>query len=415
MKEVESQYNKWPYPRPIFDMEEAIKDGFFYDLPVKPFQKIIFPEGRDNNNLKMLIAGCGTNQAVFYAMLHPESEIYGIDLSEASIHHNKEMIKKYNLKNLHVEQKDIFDINYKNEFDIICSTGVIHHTKNPSEALKTLSRAGKKNCALIIAVYSLYLRYPIYYFQDIFKNLNLDQTTESLNFIKETLKNLPEKHPIRRYIASSHDLSTDEGVIDTFLHKQDRAFDTKSLKNLISSSGLFFQTWFDNSYHYFNTKINTDEVIKENDTFYSKIQNLDYWERVEIAHTLSFGLGMFMFVLRKDQKFEFMWDNIHSLDKMTEVEHRPGIQIIDKANLGEDSGGHIKRSLSNSFLSHKFNAKEGILWSSVTDRQSNLIKDIMNRANQYCSLNNIKNDYDLHYTKSFFHKMWKRGFVMFGK
>tara|TARA_X000000368_G_C22994940_1_gene696163 strand:+ start:114 stop:1361 length:1248 start_codon:yes stop_codon:yes gene_type:complete len=415
MKEVESQYNKWPYPKPILDMREAIKEGFFYDLPIKPFKKIIFPEGRDRDISKILIAGCGTNQAVFYAMLHPESEIYGIDLSKASIHHNKAMIKKYNLKNLHVEQKDIFDINYKNEFDIICSTGVIHHTKNPSEALKTLSRAGKKNCALIVAVYSLYLRYPIYYFQDIFRNLNLDQTTESLNFIKETLKNIPEKHPIRRYMTSSHDLLTDEGVIDTFLHKQDKAFDTKSLKNLIGSSGLFFQTWFDNSYHYFNTKLNTDGAIKKNDTFYSKIQNLDYWERVEIAHTLSFGLGMFMFVLRKDKKFEFMWDDIHSLDEMTEVEHRPGIELIDKANLAADFGGQISRSLTNSNLIHKFNAKEGILWSSILDTQSNSIKDIMNRANEFCSSNIINIDYDLDYAKEFFHKMWKRGFIMFGK
>lgn len=411
MKEVESQYNKWPYPKPIFDMEEAIKEGFFYDLPIKPFKKIIFPEGRDRDISKILIAGCGTNQAVFYAMHHPELEIYGIDLSDASIQHNKEMIKKYNLKNLHVEQKDIFDINYKNEFDVISSTGVIHHTKNPSEALKILSRAGKENCALIVGVYSLYLRYPIYYFQDIFKSLNLEQTTENLNFIKEILKNLPQGHPIKRYINISDDLSTDEGIIDTFLHKQDKAFDTNGLKNLIQSSGLFLQTWFDNSYHYFNT--NGDAF--EDNAIYSKIQNLDYWKRMEINHTLSFGIGMFKFILRKDKKFEFMWDDIHSLDEMTEAEHRPGIEIIDKANLASDFGGQISRSLTNNNFSHKFNAKEGILWSSVSNTQSNSIKNIMNRANQFCSMNNIKNDYDLNYTKSFFHKMWKFGFIMFGK
>tara|TARA_B100001996_G_C18640903_1_gene585592 strand:+ start:297 stop:1532 length:1236 start_codon:yes stop_codon:yes gene_type:complete len=411
MKEVESQYNKWPYPKPIFNMEEAIKEGFFYDLPIKPFKKIIFPERSDRDVSKILIAGCGTNQAVVYAMHHPESEIYGIDLSEASIQHNMEMIKKYNLKNLYVEQKDIFDINYKNEFDIISSTGVIHHTKNPSEALKVLSRAGKKDCALIIAVYSIYLRYPIYYFQDIFKNLNLEQTTESLNFIKETLKNLPQRHPIKRYINSSPDLLTDEGIIDTFLHKQDKAFDTNSLKNLINSSGLFFQTWFDNYYHYFNT----DVAVDKDDAFYLKTQNLDFWKRMEINHTLSFGLGMFQFVLRKDKKLQFMWDNIHSLDKMTEVEHRPGIEIIDKANLVSDFGGQISRNLTNNNLSHKFNAKEGILWSSILDTQSNSIKDIMNRANEFCSSNSINIDYDLDYTKEFFHKMWKIGFIMLGK
>jgi hypothetical protein len=37
MKEVETQYNKWVYPKPITDMKEQIKQGFYYDLHLNFF------------------------------------------------------------------------------------------------------------------------------------------------------------------------------------------------------------------------------------------------------------------------------------------------------------------------------------------------------------------------------------------
>ena len=43
------------------------------------------------------------------------------------------MIKKYDIKNLEIEKKDIVDLPHKNEFDYVISTGVIHHTKDPQE------------------------------------------------------------------------------------------------------------------------------------------------------------------------------------------------------------------------------------------------------------------------------------------
>ena len=53
------------------------------------------------------------------------------------------MIKKYKIKNLKVEQKDIFDLKEKNKYDVIVATGVIHHTKNPKNTIIKLSEFGK--------------------------------------------------------------------------------------------------------------------------------------------------------------------------------------------------------------------------------------------------------------------------------
>ena len=76
MKEVKSQYNDWPYPEPIHDLKEKISEGFFYDLHLNRFKKIIFPEGKDYTSTDVLIAGCGTNQALYYALSYPEMNIF---------------------------------------------------------------------------------------------------------------------------------------------------------------------------------------------------------------------------------------------------------------------------------------------------------------------------------------------------
>ena len=49
----------------------------------------------NQDDINIFIAGCGTNQAIYHALVYPNSNIYAIDLSENSISHNKKMIEKY--------------------------------------------------------------------------------------------------------------------------------------------------------------------------------------------------------------------------------------------------------------------------------------------------------------------------------
>ena len=109
MKKVQNQYNKYPYPKPIFEMKEMISRGYreaaCFD---KEFWHNFFPEKQFNDELKIFIAGCGTNQAIYFSLKYPNSKIFAIDLSQTSISHNYDMIKKYNIKNLEIEKKKHF-------------------------------------------------------------------------------------------------------------------------------------------------------------------------------------------------------------------------------------------------------------------------------------------------------------------
>ena len=107
LDKIEEQYSKFPYPAPLENMEELIKQGYEQSSCPHALWYKLFPERRYQENLKVLIAGCGTNQAIYHALRHPRSEHYAIDVSEESLKHVANMIKKYNIKNLEIEKKNI--------------------------------------------------------------------------------------------------------------------------------------------------------------------------------------------------------------------------------------------------------------------------------------------------------------------
>ena len=64
----------------------------------------------------------------------------------------KENLKTFD--NVEILYDSIYNINYNEEFDIVFSIGVIHHLKDPSEAIKKLIQATRKGGRILIWVYS---------------------------------------------------------------------------------------------------------------------------------------------------------------------------------------------------------------------------------------------------------------------
>ncbi len=200
MEEIKKQYNKFLYPEPIENMKELIESNSYAEMcNANIFWDKYFPEKKYTDKLNVLSAGCGTNQIINLALENPNWKIHGIDLSEASIDFVQKQIKKYDLKNVTAEVKDIFDINYKNKFDYVISTGVIHHTKQPKEALRKLVDATNSSGALHIMVYALYARKTIYDIQKIMRYLDIQQDKKGINFVRKYIENMPEDHPYKKH------------------------------------------------------------------------------------------------------------------------------------------------------------------------------------------------------------------------
>jgi tRNA G46 methylase TrmB len=102
---IELQYTRHPYPAPISDMRERIQLGYRQGSSPDQIWNKLFPEKAYKDDLNILIAGCGTNQAIYHALMFPNSHHYAIDVSRESLRHVADMIKAYDIKNLEIEKK----------------------------------------------------------------------------------------------------------------------------------------------------------------------------------------------------------------------------------------------------------------------------------------------------------------------
>ena len=244
----------------------------------------------------------------------------------------RDMIKKYDIKNLEIEKKDIVDLTHKGEFDYVISTGVIHHTKDPQESLSKLVETTKDDGALSIMVYASYLRVGIYYFQDAFRYLGLKSTKEDIGIAKKLIELSPKNHYAHNYIEvitnsiGTKDLSFDAGFVDTFFNARDVAFDIFELKELISNAGAYLQCWIDNS-PYYRELFNFSGVESLNHIF----NNFDPWELADFTQKMFPNMGKFEFVLRKEKKYEHRFFNITEILPSTYA-HRYRLTDVEKPN-----------------------------------------------------------------------------------
>jgi SAM-dependent methyltransferase len=249
MLQVKEQYQRWTYPKPITDMELAIQKGYWEIGDPLIYWPYYWPMKRNcPKGLRILSAGCGTNQAAYYAMRHPDSHVIGIDLSESSLANQQVLKSKHGLNNLELHQHDILRVQeLGHEFDLVISTGVIHHMVDPAAGLRALGSCLKPNGIASLMVYSYTLRTGVYMLQRAFRDLGFCQVPDDVLLIRQILATLHPQHPVHRYIGVADDLHDDAGIVDTFLHPQDRAYYAGEIFDLTREAGLEFLSWADPS------------------------------------------------------------------------------------------------------------------------------------------------------------------------
>lgn len=101
---------------------------------------------------KILDAGCGMGRNSYWPLLYGAREAVAFDFDRRSVARAKETLAAF--PNARVEYQNIYELPWKNEFDIALSIGVIHHLKEPKLALRNLVTALKQGGTLLIWVYS---------------------------------------------------------------------------------------------------------------------------------------------------------------------------------------------------------------------------------------------------------------------
>ncbi|HSV23712.1 MAG TPA: hypothetical protein VLJ17_11865, partial [Xanthobacteraceae bacterium] len=68
--------------------------------------------------------------------------------------------------------------------------------------------------------------------------------------VQQTLASLPKRHLIHDYTSRTRDVKYDAGLVDTFLHRQDRAYTVAECLELVQQAGMRFMSWWDNILYY---------------------------------------------------------------------------------------------------------------------------------------------------------------------
>jgi SAM-dependent methyltransferase len=241
--EVQDFYDRYPYPRPVDDLQNYGRLWEDNQRRVADFH-LFWPAQAYREDFSILIAGCGTSQAAKYAIRWPRARITGIDFSATSLRKTEELKRKHNLTNLHLQQLPVEKAGELGDsFDQIICTGVLHHLVEPDAGLRALRSVLKPDGALHLMVYAPYGRAGIYMLQDFCRRLDISASDDAIRDLMIALKALPPGHPMETILRTAPDFGDQAELADALLHPQDRAYSVPEFFEFLQRAGLAFGRW----------------------------------------------------------------------------------------------------------------------------------------------------------------------------
>jgi SAM-dependent methyltransferase len=237
-------YTRHPYPPPVENLDR-LREAWRAENPNRAEYHLLWPDKQYRSDLDVLIAGCGTWQAAKYALCHPDAHVVGIDISPTSLEHTETLKRKYNLKNLVTHQLPIENIaRLDQRFDLIVSTGVLHHLVDPDAGLRALRSVLRSEGAMYLMVYARYGRTGVYMLQEYCRRLGIGTSKEEIHNLTAVLKLLPQHHPLLATLGGSRDSLNAEALADALLNPRDRAYSVPEVFDFIERNDLVLGRWY---------------------------------------------------------------------------------------------------------------------------------------------------------------------------
>lgn len=150
---VRRQYEDNPYPRwwrrTKVESQEPLHDALRALFPCKNIPAT-------PKRLDILVAGCGTgSQSIQVSRRFPSARILAVDLSLTSLAYAKRMTEERGIVAIEYGRADILNLaSLGRRFDLIDSTGVLHHLRDPLEGWRVLTGLLRADGYMKIGLYS---------------------------------------------------------------------------------------------------------------------------------------------------------------------------------------------------------------------------------------------------------------------
>jgi len=233
---VRRQYEENPYPRWVHAAGQVVPTS------IDRYLREQFPTGaftplNKNENLDVLVAGCGTGQiAVASAQKYLGARVLALDLSLTSLCYAKRSTPRDVAPRIEYAQADILKLApLERRFDMIDSSGVLHHMADPFEGWRILLSLLRPGGLMHVGLYSEAGRRDVWAARKFIADRRFGTTPDEIRRCRQKLLETPLGSVVR-----FTDFFTTSECRDLLFHVQEARLNIPMLKAFIAKHGLTF-------------------------------------------------------------------------------------------------------------------------------------------------------------------------------
>ena len=240
-------------------------------------------------SLDVLVAGCGTGQhAIETAQRFAGARVLAIDLSRASMAYAVRKSREANLRNIEYTQADILNLGSLNaSFDVIESSGVLHHLGDPRQGWRVLLSLLRPNGVMHVGLYSALARADIRATRALIAERGYQGTADGIRRCRQDLLSFEDGTPFKN-ATRYDDFFTIGECRDLLFHAQEHQFTIPEIKSFLAESGLSFLGFTGPVAQAYRSRFPEDRSLTD----------LDRWHVFETENPMAF-VNMYQFWVQK--------------------------------------------------------------------------------------------------------------------
>jgi tetratricopeptide (TPR) repeat protein/SAM-dependent methyltransferase len=287
---VRAQYEENPFPRWLSLRLENPR-------PVAALMTNLFPHMRDRpvawpTAPRILVAGSGTGRhPIATARRFQGASVLSCDLSRASLAYATRKARQLGIDNLELVHADILELGVLDErFDMVESSGVLHHMRDPIAGWRVLVGLLKPGGLMNIGLYSEIAHRRVLEVVSFIEAAGYERSPDGIRRCRHAIMELADDHPVHGIIHED-EFYTASNFRDLFQHVQVHRYALPQLATILDDLGLEFVGFeLPNNaiLHAYRDRFPDDETAV----------SLDSWHEFELDHPNLFN-GMYQFWVMK--------------------------------------------------------------------------------------------------------------------
>jgi 2-polyprenyl-3-methyl-5-hydroxy-6-metoxy-1,4-benzoquinol methylase len=285
-RQVQQQYEENPYPRWV-EVGRILQP-----TTLQSWLPTLAPGAGPEEDTAgdILVAGCGTGQqAIETAQMFPDARVLAVDLSLSSLAYARRKTHALGLGNIDYAQADILRLDsIGRTFDLIESTGVLHHLADPLAGLRVLVKLLRPRGLMHLGFYSESGRQPMVAARRFIAQRGYRATPADIRRCRQELMagkpaNLPD-------LAELGDFFSTSSCRDLLFHVAERRMTLPEIEAFLAAEGLALVGF----------QLEAHVAARYRRTFPGDptMTNLANWHAFELEHPYTFA-GMYLFWVRR--------------------------------------------------------------------------------------------------------------------